>query len=170
MAGERETTARAYIETPLGVVEFMASGEALARLDFRGCRPPKRSQWTPFLRAAAAQLEEYFAGTRIAFDLPLALGGTEFQRRVWNALLEVGYGETTTYGALARRLGSPAAVRAVGAANGANPVSIVVPCHRIVGADGRLTGYGGGLWRKEWLLAHERKQAGPSGPLFRRPA
>jgi methylated-DNA-[protein]-cysteine S-methyltransferase len=106
------------------------------------------------LRAA---LEAYFAGQLDAIDrLPVLSGGTPFQRRVWNALREIPCGETWSYSQLARRTGNPAAVRAVGLANGANPVGIVVPCHRVIGADGSLTGYGGGLERKRWLLAHER--------------
>jgi methylated-DNA-[protein]-cysteine S-methyltransferase len=114
------------------------------------------------VRAAAAQLAEYFAGGRTAFDVPLAAEGTPFQRRVWAALGEIPHGRTVSYAELARRVGSPAAVRAVGGANGRNPLAIVVPCHRVVGADGLLTGFGGGVARKRWLLAHEG--AWPSAP------
>lgn len=109
----------------------------------------------PILAAAAAQLAEYFAGARREFDLPLAPAATPFQRDVRRALLGIGWGETISYGELARRVGRPRAVRAVGAANGRNPLSIVVPCHRVVGADGSLTGYGGGLEIKARLLALE---------------
>ncbi len=105
--------------------------------------------------AAAAQLRAYFSGELTQFDLPLSPAGTQFQRRVWAGLLAIPYGETVTYGELARRLGSPAASRAVGLANGKNPIAIVVPCHRVVGSDGSLTGYGGGLDRKRFLLALE---------------
>jgi len=101
------------------------------------------------------QLERYFAGERVEFDIPLSLEGTPFQRRAWAALREIPYGETISYGEQAARLGSPGASRAVGLANGRNPIAIVVPCHRVIGADGRLTGYGGGLERKAWLLRHE---------------
>jgi methylated-DNA-[protein]-cysteine S-methyltransferase len=107
------------------------------------------------------QLAEYFAGRRDTFDLPLRLHGTAFQRRVWTALREIPCGQTWTYGQLAAHIGSPAASRAVGLANGKNPVGVIVPCHRVVGADGSLTGYGGGLHRKQALLDHER--ALPSG-------
>ena len=108
-----------------------------------------------------AALDAYFRGDLGAIDgLPVAVGGTDFQRAVWRALRRIPCGETTSYGALARRIGRPAAVRAVGHANGANPVSVVVPCHRVIGADGSLTGYGGGIERKRWLLAHERGEAG----------
>jgi methylated-DNA-[protein]-cysteine S-methyltransferase len=103
------------------------------------------------------QLSEYFSGQRQAFDLPLALEGTAFQRRVWDALLGIGYGRTLSYGQLADQIGQPTAARAVGLANGRNPVSIIVPCHRVVGADGSLTGYGGGLDNKHRLLELERR-------------
>ena len=104
------------------------------------------------------QLEAYFAGSRQTFDVPLALAGTDFQRRVWEGLLEIPYGHTMSYGELARRVGRPGASRAVGLANGRNPVAIIVPCHRVIGANGTLTGYGGGLDRKVWLLDHERSR------------
>jgi methylated-DNA-[protein]-cysteine S-methyltransferase len=107
------------------------------------------------LPQAVAQLCEYFAGTRREFDLPLRMQGTEFQRRVWRSLTEIRYGETWSYGQLARRIDNPHASRAVGLANGSNPIAIVVPCHRVIGADGSLTGFGGGIERKRWLLAHE---------------
>ena len=111
------------------------------------------------LAAAAAQLREYFAGSRRAFDLPLDLDGTDFQRRAWTALAAIPYGETRSYREQARRLGVPRAARAIGAANGANPVPIVLPCHRLVGADGSLTGFGGGLDVKRWLLDFEAGNA-----------
>jgi methylated-DNA-[protein]-cysteine S-methyltransferase len=107
-----------------------------------------------------AQLGEYFAGERERFDLPLAASGTEFQRRVWEALRRVPYGRTASYGEIARAIGRPSAARAVGAASRSNPLAIVVPCHRIVGADGALTGYGGGLERKAWLLEQEARNWG----------
>lgn len=111
---------------------------------------------------AARQLREYFEGARTTFDLPLAAHGSEFQRRVWATLMEIPAGETRSYGWVAERIGRPSASRAVGAANGQNPIVIVVPCHRVVGANGTLTGYGGGLQRKRWLLEHETS----SLPLF----
>lgn len=109
------------------------------------------------LHQPRTQLQAYFAGELRDFDLPLAAEGTPFQQRVWRALCDIAYGETISYGELARRIGQPTASRAVGLANGQNPIAIVVPCHRVIGADGSLTGYGGGLERKRWLLAHERK-------------
>ena len=110
------------------------------------------------LREARRQLEEYFAGHRREFDLPLRLHGTQFQRRVWDVLTEIPYGVTWSYGQLAKRIDHPNASRAVGLANGRNPISILVPCHRVIGANGSLTGYGGGLDRKQWLLAHEGRR------------
>ncbi len=115
----------------------------------------RRDDAAGVLAAAREQLAAYFARELTAFDLPLAPRGTPFQERVWRALRDIPYGTTTTYGELARRLGDPLATRAVGAANGRNPLSIVVPCHRVIGADGTLTGFGGGIDRKRWLLAHE---------------
>ena len=109
--------------------------------------------------AVRRQLEEYFAGERSSFDLPVAPAGTAFQQGVWSELQRIGYGTTITYAELAAKIGRPTAIRAAGAANGANPVSIVIPCHRVIGAGGELTGYGGGLARKRWLLNHERSTA-----------
>jgi methylated-DNA-[protein]-cysteine S-methyltransferase len=108
--------------------------------------------------AVITQLHEYFAGKRTAFDLPLNLKGTKFQLAVWNELLRIPYGTTITYAELAQRIGRPAAVRAVGAANGANPIPVIVPCHRVIGSNGTLTGYGGGIERKQWLLALEGRR------------
>jgi methylated-DNA-[protein]-cysteine S-methyltransferase len=116
--------------------------------------------------AVVAQLGEFFAGDRTNFDLPLAPRGTDFQQRVWLALREIPYGETRTYAEIAGLIGAPTAVRAVGAANGRNPLSIVVPCHRVIGADGSLTGFGGGLTAKRWLLTHERAVAPAADALF----
>ncbi|MCI0385969.1 methylated-DNA--[protein]-cysteine S-methyltransferase [Streptomyces sp. CNQ085] len=110
----------------------------------------------PPLAETARQLEEYFAGHRETFDLPLRLNGTPFQQRVWAALCEIPHGRTWTYGRLAEHIGRPSASRAVGLANGKNPIGVIVPCHRVVGADGALTGYGGGVERKRALLEHER--------------
>ena len=117
---------------------------------------PSQPQDVPLLQAVADQLAAYFRGELTDFDLPVAPAGTPFQQRVWEALTEIPYGETRSYGQLALAIGNPAASRAVGAANGRNPVSILVPCHRVVGSTGRLTGYAGGLTTKEQLLAHER--------------
>jgi methylated-DNA-[protein]-cysteine S-methyltransferase len=111
------------------------------------------------LAATAAQLGEYFAGKRLEFDLPLGGRGTGFQERVWRALVAIPFGTTCSYGEIARSIGRPSASRAVGAANGKNPISIIVPCHRVIGSTGELTGYGGGMPAKRWLLDHERRVA-----------
>ncbi|MFI1302341.1 methylated-DNA--[protein]-cysteine S-methyltransferase [Streptomyces sioyaensis] len=150
--------------TPVGPLTLVAAGTALTGLymtDQRH-RPPQESfggpadPGAPPFAAAIAQLRAYFRGELTTFDLPLTLRGTPFQRRVWAALCTIPYGETRSYGQLAEALGVPTAARAVGLANGRNPVGIIVPCHRVVGADGSLTGYGGGLDRKRRLLAFER--------------
>ena len=148
------------IDSPVGRLLLAGDGESLIQVCFQsGPRPQQpRSGWVadpaPF-RAALAQLGEYFAGGRQRFDLALAPRGTDFQQRVWRALLDIPYGRTISYGELARRIGNPSASRAVGLANGANPLPIVVPCHRVIGADGSLTGFGGGLPIKRKLLALE---------------
>jgi methylated-DNA-[protein]-cysteine S-methyltransferase len=156
------------IDSPVGPLLLVATGGKLAGLYLDG-RAPARVQAaldaadgpaspadTALLAQAAQQLAEYFDGDRREFGLPLALAGTEFQRTVWTALLGIGYGETVSYGQLADQIGRPTAARAVGLANGRNPVSIIVPCHRVVGSDGSLTGYGGGLGNKRRLLDLER--------------
>ncbi len=156
------------IDSPVGRLLLAGDGDNLVQVGFQSGPRPMRpaDSWiaaaTPF-RAAIAQLHEYFAGERQRFELPLAPRGTEFQRRVWRALTEIPYGKTTSYGELARRIGKPSASRAVGLANGANPLPIIVPCHRVIGADGSLTGFGGGLQIKRKLLALENaeRSAGP---------
>jgi methylated-DNA-[protein]-cysteine S-methyltransferase len=149
-------------QSPLGPMILAATPRGLSGVWFEGQRHgPDTTAWqrvadSPLFAQAMDQLDAYFAGRRTAFDLPLDLqGGTAFQQRVWQALREIAPGGTTSYGALSERIGHPAAVRAVGAAVGRNPVSIVVPCHRVIGANGSLTGYAGGLERKTALLALE---------------
>lgn len=143
--------------SPVGTLYLYAAADQLVGLYLHDrAAPPATEQRSPVLVRAAAQLAEYFAGRRTAFDLALAPGGTSFQARVWRALARIPYGETRSYGALARSIGRPAASRAVGAANGRNPISIIIPCHRLIGSSGELTGYGGGLAAKRWLLDHER--------------
>jgi len=146
------------IDSPLGALRLLGDGDHLAGVYLPAqTAPPARAGRSPLLAAAAAQLAEYFAGDRREFDLELAPRGTPFQQLVWQQLARIPYGETRTYAALARALGRPSASRAVGAANGRNPLSIVVPCHRVIGASGELTGYAGGLPAKRWLLAHEQR-------------
>jgi methylated-DNA-[protein]-cysteine S-methyltransferase len=151
-----------YVESPIGRLLLSSDGEAVTGLYMNVADQPlpEPATWVHDgsagpLPAAIRQLGEYFAGARRDFELPLRPQGTAFQRRVWDALLQIPYGATWSYGELARRIDQPKASRAVGLANGSNPVSIVVPCHRVIGANGTLTGYGGGLERKRWLLAHE---------------
>lgn len=146
-------------ESPVGPLTLLSDGECLIGVRFDGFTPPlhTRPLVDGVLDAARRQLDEYFAARREAFDLPLAPAGTPFQRRVWAALLEIPFGETRSYASLARAIGKPTASRAVGAANGSNPIAIVVPCHRVVGADGSLTGFGGGLDRKAFLLRLEQR-------------
>lgn len=149
------------VDSPIGPLTLVAEDGELAGLYMDNQRhlPPVETFGEPDpapLRVAVAQLEEYFAGRRTEFDLPLAMGGTPFQRSVWNALREIPYGETVSYRGLAEQIGRPTAIRAVGLANGKNPISIIVPCHRVVGVTGDLTGYGGGLERKRHLLDFER--------------
>jgi methylated-DNA-[protein]-cysteine S-methyltransferase len=150
-----------YVDTPIGAILVAADGNAIVETYFAGAQP--RPEWTrddESLREAADQLHAYFAGDRMMFDLPLAPRGTDFQQSVWRALLAIPYGETTTYSSIAERIGRPAAVRAVGAANGANPIPIVIPCHRVIGTNGSLTGFGGGLDVKRRLLSLEARVAG----------
>jgi methylated-DNA-[protein]-cysteine S-methyltransferase len=150
-----------HFDSPIGRLLLTSDGTALTGLYME---PSRKAQCTDGwaedarvspLSAAVRQLSEYFDGTRREFDLPLRLQGTMFQTRVWRELTEIPYGQTWSYGQLAKRIDKPSASRAVGLANGRNPISILVPCHRVIGADGSLTGYGGGIERKRWLLAHE---------------
>jgi methylated-DNA-[protein]-cysteine S-methyltransferase len=147
-------------ESPLGRMLLLATDEGLCGAYFEGQRyfPDTDAEWEwnarPFLKARR-QLDEYYKGRRNEFDLSLDLRGTEFQKRVWSALLAISRGETRSYREIAIVTGSAAAVRAVGVAIGRNPVSVIVPCHRVIGSGGSLTGYAGGLHRKEWLLKHE---------------
>jgi methylated-DNA-[protein]-cysteine S-methyltransferase len=163
-----------FLDTPIGPLLLAADEAGLRHVDFPPGGEPRAGagqtlharrigpDWRRSRRrlgAAIAQLQAYFAGELQAFDLELAAEGTPFRRRVWSELARIPYGCTISYGELARRIGSAQASRAVGAANGANPLPIVVPCHRVIGADGTLTGFGGGLPVKRWLLEHERRYA-----------
>lgn len=152
------------IQAPIGPLLLVSDGKGLVELSLpqRGklATPPDGAEASASkLRGVARQIDEYFSGKRLQFDLPLHPSGTPFQLDVWNALLAIPYGETVSYADIAQRIRRPRAVRAVGAANGANPLAIIVPCHRVIGSNGDLTGYGGGLPIKRWLLAHERKHA-----------
>jgi len=149
--------------TPVGMLTLVASDRGLRAVLWPKLSPqragisprPHRNQAHPILQKTVQQLDEYFAGSRTSFDLPLDLEGTRFQLAAWRSLADIPFGTTSTYGQQAAALGIPTAARAVGAANGANPVCIVLPCHRVIGANGSLTGFGGGLPVKQWLLDHE---------------
>ena len=155
------------LDSPIGRLRLVATDQGLSHLlfdqqvgeDLESDGDAVEADDHPVLAAATAQLAEYFAGRRQEFDIPLDLTGTEFQRAAWSALASVPFGETRSYRQQAEAIGRPKAVRAIGAANGKNPVPIVLPCHRIVGSDGSLTGYGGGLPIKEFLLNHEQAQS-----------
>lgn len=149
--------------SPIGELTLVATDAALVGLfmEAHASDPliaDAEERRTPLLKLVSAQLDEYFAGHRERFDVPLAPRGTAFQTSVWAVLQRIPFGVTWSYAQVARALGNPKAVRAVGAANGSNPISIVIPCHRVIGANGSLTGYAGGLPRKRWLLAHERTE------------
>lgn len=152
-----------YLDSPLGKIEVSATETSLIRLYFVGAekRPSsgciETASSDPIL-ACKEQLNAYFKGERQTFDLPIAfVTGTKFQQKVWMGLQKIDFGETISYLEMARRLGNEKCIRAAGVANGNNPLSIILPCHRVIGSDGKLVGYGGDLWRKEWLLKHEMK-------------
>ena len=142
------------IESPIGALTIVSDGESLTALRFGNTTRGLCS--CPVLEQAAAQLAEYFAGTRRVFSVPLNAQGTDFQRSVWAALCEIGYGETASYAQIAARIGKPKVCRAVGSANHCNPIPIIIPCHRVIGKNGSMTGYAGGISIKEFLLNLER--------------
>ena len=164
ISGQQKQERRVYkwVSSPVGRLKLVASGRGLAAVLW-ATDPPHRVRLTidaedaghPVLAEAERQLTEYFAGRRTTFSLKLDFAGTPFQRKVWNALLTIPFGETRSYGQIAKQIGSPAASRAVGAANGRNPIAIVAPCHRVIGSGGKLRGFAGGLEAKAYLLALE---------------
>jgi methylated-DNA-[protein]-cysteine S-methyltransferase len=154
------------IDSPVGRLKLVASERGLAAILWENDNPRRvplgevvPDHGDPILLQTEHQLQEYFTGRRTTFSVPLDFTGTEFQKRVWSALLTIPFGETRSYAQIAEQIGCPAAVRAVGAANGRNPISIIAPCHRVVGSNGKLTGFAGGLATKARLLAHERHEA-----------
>jgi methylated-DNA-[protein]-cysteine S-methyltransferase len=159
------TTRHAFVDSPIGTLTLIADGDAIVEVWFPNHADGPTASLDdstldpdhPVLVRTSTQLAEYFAGTRTAFDLPLAPEGTPFQLAAWRALSTIPFGETVSYGEQASRLGDPNKARAVGAANGRNPIPIIVPCHRVIGANGRLTGFGGGVESKAWLLDHEQR-------------
>ena len=169
-ASERTDLCHTVIDTPIGPLTLVASDDALREVRFPNGRPvgpgdgPEAGD-NPVLVEVARQLREYFAGERTEFDVPLDPQGSAFQRAAWRGLTTIPYGETVSYGEQARRLGHDGKARAIGAANGSNPIPVILPCHRVIGSDGSLTGFGGGLETKAWLLHHERRVAGLELPL-----
>lgn len=153
------------VDSPLGPLVIKAGEDAVHALHFYQTEtrpvapvvPVENEPQLPLVGACIEQLAEYFSGTRFSFDLPVEQEGSPFRQKVWAALLDIPYGRTISYLELAKRIGDVKAIRAVGTTNGANNISIIVPCHRVIGSNGALTGYGGDLWRKQWLLEHENK-------------
>lgn len=161
---------KAYYPSEIGLLEITGTEESIKSIyfikdeekdrHFDGVEPP------PVIAAGLTQLDEYFRGERQEFELELNPAGTDFQKAVWRQLAAIPYGQTVSYLDVARAIGNEKAIRAVGAANGQNPIVIVIPCHRVIGSNGQLIGYGGGLWRKAWLLNHEKRFSSPQMELF----
>jgi methylated-DNA-[protein]-cysteine S-methyltransferase len=149
--------------SPVGILQIRTTDRGISVVDFTE-NPDEQADSHPLLEECSRQLAEYFSGRRKVFELELDMQGTDFQKKVWSALLDVPFGKTSTYLHLALQLGNKKLIRAVGGANGRNPVAIIVPCHRIIGQDGTLIGYAGGLWRKKWLL--EMESGSSMGSLF----
>ena len=147
--------AEVYYQTPVGFAHITADDDFITKISIRDDVHEVKLVTSPVLNLAIKQLDEYFAGERKIFDLPIKQPGTDFQQRVWQHLLQIPYGVTISYAQMSNQMKSPLAIRAIAAANGKNNLWIVVPCHRVIGSNGSLTGYAGGLWRKQWLLDHE---------------
>jgi methylated-DNA-[protein]-cysteine S-methyltransferase len=163
---KQETKLTVYVPSDLGWIVVVGSEQGIELVDFTTEEPPQelqlasRSERDDAVVRCAEQIREYLDGQRVTFDVPLRPSGTTFQQSVWSELQTIPCGETKSYGDIARSIGNPKGVRAVGGAIGRNPISIIVPCHRVIGSNGSLTGYAGELWRKEWLLAHEKSLNG----------
>jgi methylated-DNA-[protein]-cysteine S-methyltransferase len=155
----QEKTYKAYYHSPIGWLEIITDDESLQALSFNNTKDDKKNPSKPpqIIQDTILQLHEYFEGQRKQFDLKLKPTGTDFQKKVWNKLTEIPFGKTISYLELAKRLGDVKAIRAAGTANGKNKIAVIVPCHRVIGANGELVGYAGELWRKKWLLEHEGK-------------
>ena len=156
-----------YYESPLGLIQIKSINQKICSVLFVEKETEPFTIDTTLNKECIKQLKEYFAGTRLIFDLPIFQVGTDFQQLVWSELLKIPYGTILSYGQLARKIGDIKSVRAVGTTNGKNKIAIIVPCHRVIGSDGSMTGYAGEIWRKEWLLKHEVEHSGPiEGQLF----
>lgn len=156
----------AHLNSPVGWLKITANPEAITSISFVEQEETSSSEQPEVLRECQKQLNEYFAGKRKQFDLKLAPGGSAFQQRVWQLVAQIPYGQKSSYLTIAIQSGSPKNTRAVGLANGKNPIPIIVPCHRVIGSNGKLTGYAGGLERKRWLLLHEQEYSSHPGTLF----
>ena len=157
---------KAYYLSPIGPLEVSGTSEGIVSVTFVKTRLPSDRNLPECVKEGIRQLEEYFKGARKNFSLKLLLQGTPFQKLVWQRLKKIPYGKLASYGEVARAIGKPNAYRAVGNANNKNPIAIIIPCHRVIGSDGTLVGYGGGLWRKEWLLDHENPSLTSMGTKF----
>jgi methylated-DNA-[protein]-cysteine S-methyltransferase len=149
-----------YYQTPVGIAQITEEDGYISRIHILDEEHETTPAETPLLEEATRQFDEYFAGTRKTFDLSINQTGTDFQQQVWQELLKIDYGKTITYNQQSIQMNNPLAIRAIAAANGKNNLWVVVPCHRVIGSNGSLTGYAGGLWRKQWLLEHEAKVSG----------
>ena len=149
-------TYKAYYKSPLGAIEIVGTQDSIRSLNFVELEGSGDAELPFCLKACLKQIDEYFWGKRKEFLIKLDPQGTDFQKSVWRQLEKIPYGAVVSYREIADIIGKPKAYRAVGSANGQNPIAIIIPCHRVIGSDGRLTGYGGGLWRKDWLIKHER--------------
>jgi len=158
-----------YYQSPLGIIRIKGTDQYISEVHFMDDdeEPSSQSeQLSPLLIQCVEELIQYFNGQRRQFEIPVSQNGSDFQRRVWNELTSIGFGKTISYLELARRLGDPKVIRAAGAANGKNNIAIIVPCHRVIGSNQQMIGYGAGVWRKKWLLQHEAKQAHGVQTLF----
>lgn len=161
-----------YLSSPIGILEISGTESAITSILFQTAEKrttpalAETAESSEIIRICMQQLTEYFGGERRNFDIPLAPQGTAFQQKVWTQLGEIPFGETSSYLSLAKKLGDEKCIRAAASANGKNPISIIIPCHRVIGSDGSLVGYAGDLWRKKWLLEHERRLYGKHLSLF----
>jgi len=147
---------QAYYKSPLGFLEITGTERGILTLDFIEKVPARQQEVSPALQEAVKQIDQYFQGQRKEFSLPLELQGTDFQKQVWHKLMAIPFGQTRSYLDVAKEMGREKAARAVGNANNKNKIAIIIPCHRVIGSNGALTGYASGIWRKEWLLKHEQ--------------
>jgi len=158
MDNSQEAKYIGYLSSPIGLLEIDSDGQYITSIQFLNDAEPKQiDEPDELIQDCIKQLNEYFEGNRKEFDLPLRPAGTEFQCRVWDRISEIPFGMTSSYGLISKLLGNSKLTRAVGLANGANPIPIIIPCHRVIGSDGSLTGYAGGVDKKKWLLNHERQ-------------